>query len=129
MKNDRDEDKNKVKGIFSKISLIYFLFGFIWLILSVAIYNICSLLLSSNILPDFIVSVLPEMQNILINLIKFVITPCFLLSFMVYLVYWILCFIQWHKNLKCKSDVTEVDITCDDKISGLHNKDEEHNMH
>ena len=128
----KDKDKGTKTGfltLFCTISVGYLIFCIVWLSLSVLMFNLCDYCLCNELLPKSIASALPEMQKTLRNLIKFVITPCFLSSFMVYLLYWVLCLYQWRKNRNSREGTEELNIVCDKEVSELHSEEDEHNTH
>lgn len=128
-RSDKGKEKPRWLSVFSTMSIGYLVFGVVWLSFSVFMYNLVSYVLEHDYLPKDIAFALPEMQKILINLIKFVITPCILLSFMVYLLYWVLCFIQWYKDLNHQSEDKEPDEVSNEEFSDSHNLKDEHNTH
>lgn len=103
-----------------------FFFCLVWLVLTIILCKGCEYLSGLVNIPEFIAEALPDAEKKLRNLKKFVITPCFLLSFMVYLLYWVLCLYQQRLNSKSVKSIEDNEIICDKEMFSNWYAEDEH---
>lgn len=88
------------KGILRFVLRVFMSFAFIWFILSIFIYNFLCFLQDDCELINTLQLDVESIKIILIKLIKYVETPCILLSFMVYLLYEVVRYARYRKTSK-----------------------------